>query len=84
MPTDVQARARERRAYIESQSKRVLEKRGVDTRDGVEGGENASGAGRVGMEEVLALEGVAGVLAGRKGVKEYRDGDGDGEAMDVS
>ncbi|KAF2194422.1 Mis12-domain-containing protein [Zopfia rhizophila CBS 207.26] len=64
--------ARERKEYIESQSKRILERRGVDTRDGVEGVVEGS---RVRSEEVRGLEGL---------VQEMGKGDGDGEAMDTS
>ncbi|KAF2124709.1 Mis12-domain-containing protein [Dothidotthia symphoricarpi CBS 119687] len=88
--------ARERRVYVESQSKRILEKRGVDTRDGVEGIFEGT---RVRSDEVRGLESVVGAMAwGRKvdGVKKEDDevkienGDGDGsedaegEAMDTS
>lgn len=63
--------------YIESQSRRVLERRGVDTRDGVEG--NVEGS-RVRADELGALEGIVGALGGGKG-----EGQGDeGEAMDTS
>lgn len=63
--------------YIESQSRRVLERRGVDTRDGVEG--NVEGS-RVRADELSALEGIVGALGGGKG-----EGQGDeGEAMDTS
>ncbi|KAJ4360513.1 uncharacterized protein N0V89_001078 [Didymosphaeria variabile] len=66
-------RAKERRVYIESQSRRVLERRGVDTRDGVEG--NVEGS-RVRVEELSALEGIVGTLD--------TDRTEDGEAMDTS
>lgn len=68
LPVDARA-AGERKLYLESQSRRILEKRGVDARQGVEGvGER----GRVGAEEVRGLEGVVeGLRRGR------------GEEMDV-
>ncbi|KAF1939896.1 hypothetical protein EJ02DRAFT_380768 [Clathrospora elynae] len=86
--------SRERKLYVESQSKRILERRGVDTRDGVEGVWEGS---RVRAEEVRGLEGlVAGM--GRGSGKAEGKGDvdmddtgadaegeeGDGEAMDTS
>jgi kinetochore protein Mis12/MTW1 len=46
---------RERKVYVESQSKRILERRGVDTKDGVEGVWEGR---RVGAEEVRGLEGL--------------------------
>ncbi|OAL44350.1 hypothetical protein IQ07DRAFT_636392, partial [Pyrenochaeta sp. DS3sAY3a] len=62
LPTNTSGKAgekeevtRERKAYVESQSKRILERRGVDTRDGVEGVWEGS---RVRSEEVRGLEGV--------------------------
>ena len=76
--------SRERRLYLESQSKRILERRGVDTREGVEG---AVEGGRVRAEEVRGLEGIVEALG--RGV-EARDangngkGGGEGEAMDTS
>ncbi|KAL1598927.1 hypothetical protein SLS60_008072 [Paraconiothyrium brasiliense] len=70
---DNEQRAKERRLYIESQSRRALERRGVDTRDGVEG--NVEGS-RVRVEELSALEGIAGALE--------TDRTEDGEAMDTS
>lgn len=60
---DVAKASRERKAYVESQSRRILERRGVDTREGV-GGEG----GRVRGEEVRALEGLVGGLG--RGKKE--------------
>ncbi|KAF2084916.1 hypothetical protein K490DRAFT_75559 [Saccharata proteae CBS 121410] len=54
--------ARERREYVEVQTRRLLERRG--------------GAGRrAGPEEVRAMEGIAGVLGGRDGGS--GDGEGD-------
>lgn len=72
--------ARERKVYLESQSKRILERRGVDTRDGVEGIWEAR---RVGGEEVRGLEGLVGGLARGKETDRSR-GDGEGEEMDTS
>lgn len=63
--------AKERRVYVESQSKRVLERRGVDTRNGVEGVVEGN---RVGAEEVRGLEGIVAELGRMDG----------GEAMDTS
>lgn len=65
--------AKERREYIESQSKRILEQRGVDTRDGVEGAVEGQ---RVRAEEVRGLEGIAQALS--------KGEDDEGEAMDIS
>ncbi|ORY13791.1 Mis12 protein-domain-containing protein [Clohesyomyces aquaticus] len=75
--------ARERKVYIESQSKRVLERRGVDTREGVEG--VLEGRGFRG-EEVTALEGVVEVLGrGTRGSGDGRERrDGEGGEMDTS
>ncbi|KAF2621660.1 hypothetical protein BU25DRAFT_415854 [Macroventuria anomochaeta] len=67
---------RERKLYLESQSKRILEKRGVDTREGVEG---AVEGGRVRVEEIRGLEGIVEALS--KGNTATKDG---GEAMDTS
>ncbi|KAH6857355.1 Mis12 domain-containing protein [Alternaria rosae] len=55
-PKDKEELTRERKIYVESQSKRVLERRGVDTKDGVEG--VWEGGSRVGSEEVRGLEGL--------------------------
>jgi kinetochore protein Mis12/MTW1 len=87
--TDVAKASRERKAYVESQSRRILERRGVDTREGV-GGEG----GRIRGEEVKALEGLVSGLGRGKNEgdgKENRDINGDeegeedeGEAMDTS
>lgn len=74
--------SRERRLYLESQSKRILERRGVDTKEGVEG---AVEGGRVRAEEVRGLEGIVEALG--RGVKARdtngKDG-GEGEAMDTT
>lgn len=67
---------RERKLYLESQSKRILEKRGVDTREGVEG---AVEGGRVRADEVRGLEGIVEALG--RGNRAAKD---DGEAMDTS
>jgi kinetochore protein Mis12/MTW1 len=75
--------SRERKVYVESQSKRILERRGVDTKDGVEGVWEGT---RVRGEEVRGLEGlVASMDRGRSGnatagPKEEKDED----AMDTS
>jgi kinetochore protein Mis12/MTW1 len=69
----------ERRAYIESQSRRILEKRGVDTRDGVEG--NFEGQ-RARVEEIGALEGIVKALG--TGERGKNEGDADADAMDTS
>lgn len=80
----------DRKLYLESQSKRILERRGVDTQEGVEGG--VEGA-RVRSEEVSGLERVVEALGRGEGQardgegKEGKDGEGEeegGEAMDVS
>ncbi|KAF2845959.1 hypothetical protein T440DRAFT_502126 [Plenodomus tracheiphilus IPT5] len=94
-PTEKQREelTRERKVYVESQSKRILEKRGVDTRDGVEGIWEGR---RVGAEEVRGLEGLVGGMT--RGKQSEADGDVDmegdaragageheqGEAMDTS
>jgi kinetochore protein Mis12/MTW1 len=62
---------RERKVYVESQSKRILERRGVDTRDGVEGVWEGR---RVGAEEVKGLEGlVKGLGRGKTEEKERKE-----------
>lgn len=79
---------------MESQSKRILERRGVDTKDGVEGVWEGV---KVGAEEVRGLEGLVGVLGRGRGRGRGRDvrmeeeekagaveGDGNGEEMDTS
>jgi kinetochore protein Mis12/MTW1 len=73
---------KERRVYVESQSKRVLERRGVDTRDGVEGVVEGS---RVRSDEVSALEGIVAGLGGRR-EGDTRGGDVEdvGDKMDTS
>jgi kinetochore protein Mis12/MTW1 len=73
--SDSESTSRERKLYLESQSKRILEKRGVDTREGVEG---AVEGARVRAEEVRGLEGIVEAL--RRGGTS-KDG---GEAMDTS
>ncbi|RAR11869.1 mis12 domain-containing protein [Stemphylium lycopersici] len=73
----------ERRIYVESQSKRILERRGVDVVDGVEGAWEGS---RVRGDEVRGLEGLVEGM-GRGGGKEGQvvHGAGDeGDAMDTS
>jgi kinetochore protein Mis12/MTW1 len=89
----VAEQSRERKIYLESQSKRILEKRGVDTRDGVEGVWEGR---KMGGEEVRGLENVVGTLgrgrseegiAGdtRAGTREGggREG-GEGDEMDTT
>ncbi|KAH7128347.1 Mis12 domain-containing protein [Dendryphion nanum] len=77
----------ERKVYIESQSRRVLERRGVDTKDGVEGVGSGEGFVRARGEEVGALEGwVEGLGRRRDGERDRRgdeDREGEGEEMDV-
>lgn len=81
--------SKERKAYVESQSKRILERRGVDTRDGVEGIWDGR---RVGAEEVRGLEGLVGGMERAKGVRNVNEeetvGDGnedeEGDNMDTS
>ena len=68
--------SRERKLYLESQSKRILEKRGVDTREGVEG---AVEGGRVRAEEVRGLEGIVEALGRNNNTTQP-----EGEAMDTS
>ncbi|KAF1923245.1 uncharacterized protein M421DRAFT_104589 [Didymella exigua CBS 183.55] len=74
---DADKTGRERKVYLESQSKRILEKRGVDTREGVEG---AVEGVRVRAEEVRALEGIVEALGRGRGAKT----EGESEAMDTS
>jgi kinetochore protein Mis12/MTW1 len=65
--------ASERKEYLESQTKRALERRGVDTRDGVEGVVEGR---RVGPEDVKGLEElVQGLTRGKENT---------GDAMDTS
>lgn len=52
---------KERKVYIESQSKRILERRGVDTAEGVEGSLDGP---RKAPEEVRGLEGLVQSLGG--------------------
>ncbi|KAH8728180.1 Mis12 protein-domain-containing protein [Phaeosphaeriaceae sp. PMI808] len=62
--------SKERKVYVESQSKRVLERRGVDTKNGVEGVWDGR---RAGAEEVRGLEGlVQGMRRGK--VKDVKMG----------
>ncbi|KAF3039340.1 hypothetical protein E8E12_004339 [Didymella heteroderae] len=68
--------SRERKLYLESQSKRILEKRGVDTKEGVEG---AVEGAKVRAEEVRGLEGIVEALG--RGNSTSKHG---GEAMDTS
>ncbi|EUC45671.1 hypothetical protein COCMIDRAFT_94965 [Bipolaris oryzae ATCC 44560] len=74
-----QDRSAQRRLYIEAQSKRVLERRGVDTMDGVEGAWELGGT-RVRGEEVRGLEG----LFPAKEKEKEGEGEGEGEKMDLS
>ncbi|KAF1914645.1 Mis12 domain-containing protein [Ampelomyces quisqualis] len=82
---------RERKVYLESQSKRILERRGVDTKDGVEGVWDGR---RAGAEEVRGLESLVQSLGrGKKQDVRMEDatdagaegGEGEnGEEMDTS
>ncbi|KAI4619179.1 uncharacterized protein J4E87_007767 [Alternaria ethzedia] len=97
-PKDKEELTRERKIYVESQSKRVLERRGVDTKDGVEG--VWDGGSRVGSEEVRGLEGLVEAMdrGGRdnrrgqreeqqeeeEGLEGIQEGDEDEDAMDTS
>jgi kinetochore protein Mis12/MTW1 len=82
---------KERKVYVESQSKRILERRGVDTKDGVEGVWDGR---RVGAEEVRGLEGLVQSMGrGKKdvqmedtaaGAAAAEDEGWDGEAMDTT
>jgi kinetochore protein Mis12/MTW1 len=77
---------KERKVYVESQSKRILERRGIDTKDGVEGVWEGR---RVGAEEVRGLEGLVQTLERGKKVPDVRMEDTDagavdGEEMDTS
>lgn len=65
--------ARQRKIYIESQSKRVLERRGINTSDGVDGAVEGQ---RVRSEEVRGLESIVQGLG--------RGKEHDGDAMDTS
>jgi kinetochore protein Mis12/MTW1 len=85
---NVDEMTKERKVYLESQSKRILERRGVDTKDGVEGVWDSR---RVGAEEVRGLEGLVQVMERGK-AKDVRMEDTDagaaqgedGDAMDTS
>ncbi|KAI4682745.1 uncharacterized protein J4E84_007209 [Alternaria hordeiaustralica] len=94
---DKEELTRERKIYVESQSKRVLERRGVDTKDGVEG--VWEGGSRVGSEEVRGLEGLVEAMdrGGRdnrrgqreeqqeeEGLEGIQEGDENEDAMDTS
>lgn len=80
---DTNDSSRERKVYLESQSKRILERRGVDTREGVEG---AVEGGRVRAEEVRGLEGIVEALdKKKKGARADSRGEEqeEAEAMDM-
>ena len=62
---------RERKIYLESQSKRILEKRGVDTRDMVEGTVEGS---RVRADEVRGLEGIVEAFSKGSGAAKNNGG----------
>ncbi|KAH7389909.1 Mis12 domain-containing protein [Pyrenochaeta sp. MPI-SDFR-AT-0127] len=95
LPTNTNGKAgekeevtKERKVYVESQSKRILERRGVDTKDGVEGVWEGS---RVRAEEVRGLEGLVESMSRAKGDRDVSMEDttagadaGDGEDMDTS
>jgi kinetochore protein Mis12/MTW1 len=85
---NVDEMTKERKVYLESQSKRILERRGVDTKDGVEGVWDSR---RVGAEEVRGLEGLVQVMErGKANDVRMEDTDAgaaqgeDGDAMDTS
>lgn len=72
--------------YVESQSKRILERRGVDTKDGVEGVWEGS---RVRADEVRGLEGLVASMSRAKrdkdvSMEDTATGADDGEQMDTS
>lgn len=57
-----------RRGYIDSQSRRALERRGIEAGDA---GQSAAGAGRrVGQDEIAGLEAVAQALGGGEKMEE--------------
>jgi kinetochore protein Mis12/MTW1 len=77
---------KERKVYVESQSKKILERRGIDTKDGVEGVWEGR---RVGAEEVRGLEGLVQTLEKGKKAPDVRMEDPDvgtleGDEMDTS
>ncbi|KAL5117958.1 hypothetical protein ACEQ8H_004103 [Pleosporales sp. CAS-2024a] len=77
--------AEQRKVYVESQSKRILEKRGVDTKNGVEGTWEGN---RPGADEVRGLEALVKRLERTKAARGEDTGAGavvdEGEAMDTS
>jgi kinetochore protein Mis12/MTW1 len=81
--------SRERKVYVESQSKRILERRGVDTKDGVEGVWEGS---RMRGEEVRGLEGLVASMDRGRGAdamagvqqKDEVEEEEDPDAMDTS
>ncbi|OCL12889.1 Mis12-domain-containing protein [Glonium stellatum] len=68
--------ARERRDYIESQTRRVLERRGVDVRNGA-----AVEGRRMNGEEVRALEEIVAAMGGQN--REPEEGADEGDRMDT-
>jgi kinetochore protein Mis12/MTW1 len=61
--TEAGLRAQERKDYIESQTRKIFERRGVDVKDGLGMvGPVGVAARRIGDEEVLALESMVGAL----------------------
>lgn len=93
LPTNTNGKAaekeevtKERKVYVESQSKRILERRGVDTKDGVEGVWEGS---RVRADEVRGLEGLVASMSRAKrdkdvSMEDTATGADDGEQMDTS
>ncbi|EOA85370.1 uncharacterized protein SETTUDRAFT_137990 [Exserohilum turcica Et28A] len=86
--SDAKDTSTQRKLYVESQTKRVLERRGIDTRDGVEGVWHGE---RVAADEVRALEALVagfgrggnanangkGKAGGGKRGNEEKEGEGD-------
>lgn len=72
--------ARERSEYVEAQTMRILEHRGVDLSARGDADDGVGEGRRVPQEEVEALERIVGALSGRRR-KEDEDA-GDGEEME--
>ncbi|KAF2140260.1 uncharacterized protein K452DRAFT_327651 [Aplosporella prunicola CBS 121167] len=75
------ASARARRDYVETQTRRLLEKRGVDVRSG-EGGDGEGLGRRVGQDEIRGMEAVAELLG--KPAEERVERAAEADRMDVS